>query len=473
MKKFFKFAAVAAIAAMFASCTEKPGPEPDDPKDPETPKVEITENLAFTLEVTEVEADQAKIKVEHNGTTKDSWYGFVTTESDVNAAIAAKVTELTADGGKISGLKKNRSTTVTVRNLEPETDYAYVVFGMTAEGELYGTANSVKFETAKGEVVMTVNPAWKVEYTGAGVIYEQEYEHTITVTSTDNNKYFITGLSKEYFEQNDLKAIAEEELAYVKAYIDQFNQQNGTNYTIDAMLFDGSGVDALMLDPGEWYAMAIGVGPDGELSGLYAISEVITIAEEEMSEAYAAWLGDWTFTGANGAAYNVTFAKGVSNQSYQMTGWQDMTQIPVEVTWLAEDGIWVIYPQSFGTYTIDNEGTEGDIYFLGAQETEQGYTMYTDAPVCLGGPTENGLISIGYSDEENGIDMQLMSYFVVIGGTPYFWDSIDLCPSFPITITPATEAASTRSVEKEYKSVAKFTQTPRVFKGLSTNFVAL
>lgn len=125
MKKFFKFAAVAAIAAMFVSCTEKPGPDPEKPnnQEPETPKVEITENLAFTLEVTEVEAEQAKVKVEHNGTTKDTWYAFATTEADVNAAVAAKVAELTADGGKISGLKKSRSTTITVRSLEPETDY--------------------------------------------------------------------------------------------------------------------------------------------------------------------------------------------------------------------------------------------------------------------------------------------------------------------------------------------------------------
>ena len=150
MKKFFKFAAVAAIAAMFVSCTEKPGPEPETPKDPETPdtpKVELTENLAFTLEVTEVEIDKAKVKVEHNGTTKDTWYAFATTEADVNKAVAAKVAELTADGGKISGLKKSKSTTITVRSLEQDTDYTFIAFGITAEGQVYGTAASTTFKT--------------------------------------------------------------------------------------------------------------------------------------------------------------------------------------------------------------------------------------------------------------------------------------------------------------------------------------
>ena len=162
MKKFFKFAAVAAITAMVVSCTEQPGPDPDipnNPDNPDTPEVEITEDLTFTLEVTEVEIDKAKVKVEHNGTTKDTWYAFATTDTDVNAAINAKVAELKADGDKIVGLKKNTSTTITVRSLEQDTDYTFLAFGITPEGELYGTAASTTFKTEKEEVVPPTPPA--------------------------------------------------------------------------------------------------------------------------------------------------------------------------------------------------------------------------------------------------------------------------------------------------------------------------
>ena len=80
MKKFFRFAAIAVAAIALFSC-EKP-PQGDDTQTPggnEKPEQtvpEYTEDLTFTLAVTEVEADKAKIKVEHNGTTKDTWIGL-------------------------------------------------------------------------------------------------------------------------------------------------------------------------------------------------------------------------------------------------------------------------------------------------------------------------------------------------------------------------------------------------------------
>lgn len=458
MKKFFKFAAVAAIAAMFVSCTEKPGPDPEKPnnQEPETPKVEITENLAFTLEVTEVEAEQAKVKVEHNGTTKDTWYAFATTEADVNAAVAAKVAELTADGGKISGLKKSRSTTITVRSLEPETDYTFIAFGITAEGQVYGTAASTTFKTVKGELKYTENAAWTVEYKGAGVVLEEPYDHTVTVTSTDNNAYFVAAYPVADFEEYGIKAIAEKEYSAYKEYIDAYNAQYGTNYTmIDAFCWIGTATDAIFINAGvDYYAFAIGVGADGELNGLWAKSDVIHVAEEDMTPEYAAWLGDWTFTGSNGVSYNVTLEKKISNTSYNLYGWDgnDLDEYPVEVSWEADYGLWTIYPQNFGTFEFQ-DGSKGDIYFLGGQENEQGFSLYTDVPACMGFVAEDGSYNVlGFADEESGIDMTLMCHFVVIDGTPYFWNDPAAVPRFPITVTPAEATASTRSAKKEFKT---------------------
>ncbi len=455
MKKFFKYAAMAAIAAMFASCTEKPAPTPEPEPDTEKPKVEITEDLAFTLEVTEVEAELAKVKVEHNGTTKDTWYAFATTEADVNKAIAAKVAELTADGGKISGLKKSRSTTVTVRSLEPETDYTFIVFGITSEGELYGTAASTTFKTVKAELKYTENAAWTVEYKGAGVVMDEEYEHTVTVTSTDNNYYFLAAYPVAEFEEYGIKAIAEEEFGIYMEYLNAFNQQYGTDYNMLAYCWQGTATDYIFVDPGvEYYALAIGVGEDGQLNGLWAKSDVIYIEEDEMTPEYAAWLGDWTFTGSNGASYNVTLEKKISNTSYNLYGWDgnDLDEYPVEVSWEADYGLWTIYPQNFGTFEFQ-DGSKGDIYFLGGQENEQGFSLYTDVPACMGFVAEDGSYNVlGFADEESGIDMTLMCHFVVIDGTPYFWNDPAAVPTFPITVTPAEATASTRSAKKEFKT---------------------
>lgn len=489
MKKFFKFAAVAAIAAMFASCTEKPGPEPDEPKDPETPKVEITEDLTFTLEVTEVEADQAKIKVEHNGTTKDSWYGFATTETDVNAAITAKVTELTADGGKISGLKKNKATTVTVRNLEPETDYTYIVFGITAEGDVYGTSASVEFTTDKEEVVtptpdgMTVNPNWTVAYSGAKEYEGYKYEHTATVTSSDDNPWFLSSAwpkaeFDEALEAYGIEAIAQAELVGFKEYIDEINAYYGASYTAADLAYTGTDWDVIDVEGGEWIVMAIGIGADSELSMLYAVSEPFTIEEEEMSEAYAAWLGNWTFTGANGLTQNVTFSKDVANKSYNMTGYEGQ-DLQVTVLWDDENQCWQINNQNLGTYNFGANG-EGDIWFVGKDAGMNFF--YSELPICIGGMFEDG--SLGCIPFEGDLELQDGSTFhYVVNDMNFFakfttgtsWISPTFetgFPTFPITITPAGATAGTLSVEKTRKHSSKIMTAPHVFVNYPSNLQA-
>lgn len=474
MKKFFKFAAAAAIAAMFVSCTEKPGPDPEKPnnQEPETPKVEITEDLTFTLEVTEVEAEQAKVKVEHNGTTKDTWYAFATTETDVNKAVAAKVAELTADGGKISGLKKSKSTTITVRSLEPETDYTFIAFGITAEGQVYGTAASTTFKTVKGELKYTENAAWTIEYSGAGVVMEEPYDHTVTVTSTDNNAYFVAAYPVADFEEYGIKAIAEKEYRAYREYIDAFNAQYGTNYTmIDAFCWIGTATDAIFIDAGvDYYAFAIGVGADGELSGLWAKSDVIHVQEDEMTPEYAAWLGDWTMTGANGVEQYVTFEKGIANQTYKMIGYEGEATagLDVEVEWMQEEGIWVIYNQSFGTFKFTLNGgqqADGEVWFVG--QTAAGDLYLDELPICLGGVTEDGtLASIGYEEtweNEDGtqgsyvVDSMLyLAYFEELGQLSYISGTYQTgYPTFPITFTKLETRSASNGLKVSARPAAK------------------
>ena len=253
-----------------------------------------------------------------------------------------------------------------------------------------------------------------------------------------------------------IKAIAEKEYSAYKEYIDAYNAQYGTNYTmIDAFCWIGTATDAIFINAGvDYYAFAIGVGADGELNGLWAKSDVIHVAEEDMTPEYAAWLGDWTFTGSNGASYNVTLEKKISNTSYNLYGWDgnDLDEYPVEVSWEADYGLWTIYPQNFGTFEFQ-DGSKGDIYFLGGQENEQGFSLYTDVPACMGFVAEDGSYNVlGFADEESGIDMTLMCHFVVIDGTPYFWNDPAAVPTFPITVTPAEATASTRSAKKEFKT---------------------
>ena len=467
MKKFFRFAAAAVAAIALFSCETPETPTPDGPDTPgntEEPKVEYTEDIEFDLVVKSVEFDQAKVQVSHNGTKTDTWYYFATTETDIAKAVEDKVDELTAEA-TISGLKKTTKTTVTVRDLEPETDYNFVVFAITAEGDVYGQYKAIEFTTTAAPLEgFQVNPAWTVEYVGEGAADDgKSYEHRIAVTSADNNPYLTSVVTKADYDQIGIQAIAEGEIAYWTEYVNQFNQANGTNYTINALLYEGNVVEGWDLDAGEFVALAIGVGENGAATGYYAASEPFTIVEAEMSEAYAAWLGDWTFTDGDGVALNVTFGAKSNNKSFNMFGFDapELDAYPVEVTWMEEYGIWAIYPQNFGTFEF-TDGSKGDIYFLGGMLTEEGFSLYTDAPACVGVMENGNRYVLGYENEENGISMSLMSHFVVIGGTPYFWAETETLPWFPMAVTPA---ASTSAVSaKDIRVTSKKALLPKPFK---------
>lgn len=476
MKKFFKFAAIAAITAAFVSCTEKPGPEPTPEPGPGTTP-EYTEDLTFTLEVAEVEADKAKIKVEHNGTTKDTWYGFATTESDVDKAIADVLEE-----GNVS-LKKNTKTNVTVRSLEPETEYTFIAVGIKADGTTYGEPATVKFTTAKAEEPTppaptpgeyTINPNWTITYIGD---YEQDgkvYNHVITVETTDTNPYFVTAWPVEAFDQVGIATVVEEE---IKAWEELLAQYPGATWAND-ILYAESILATVGIDPAygtKWYAIAIGCDTNGNATGLYALSEIIDLEnlgggeDVELTPEYAAWLGNWTFTGSNGVAFDVTMKQGKANQTYKLAGWEgpDAEGLDITVEWMADNGIWVIFAQSFGTYNFGQSGN-GEVWLAPMILSTGSFYPADGVPACLGGTLEDGSMLVeGYSEElEDGsvIAMETMMYLANLeaDGKWYNITTTKEWPTFPLTVTPATKTQSVKEFKGGKKTLNPF--APKTFK---------
>ncbi len=457
MKKFIKILFTAIVFTTLASCTEK---GPDQPGT----NGSLNENIEFTIKVMKVEGTTATIKVEHNGTEADSWYAFATTEKDAMKAYQNKVKELQKEE-KIE-VNNKVSLTKQIKDLEPNKDYLYVVFGITESGQIYGIPASEQFKTGSKKTDMVVNPAWTTEYTGPGVINETEYEHTISVKSTDLNKYFITAWDKLSFETYDVSDIALYELENLKAWLEAYNEEKKTDITLNQMLFTGNGMDAMNLYPGDWYAIAIGVDSNGELSGLYAASE-FNIPEEEATESYLSWLGDWTFTGANGASFDVTFHKGINNMLYYMSGWEGAEtgyglDIPIE--WSKEAEQWAIFTTNLGTFEF--EDGLGDIYILGGI----GKNIYPidGLPICIGGFAEDGSrVCYGYSEEaEDGstLTIEYMQYVAYINQGFYGVHNVEAWPTFPIVITPreTTGTAAVKSeAAKERKSVMMHTRAPK------------
>ena len=454
------------MTASVFSCTPPAGEGPN--------AVELNQNISFTLLVSDVTTESAKVTVTHDGDRNDTWYGFVTTEGNITGAVEAKVLELLSSG-KIS-VKKTASTTVSLSGLEPGTDYYYVVFGLTAEGIVYGEPESVFFTTEDLPSAITYreNTAWNVRYTGEGTINGNKYDHTVTVNSTDKNYYIISVYTADTFNQYGIDAIANDAVADLEDWIASYKQQNNANITFSQMLYQGNGMDAFYLDAGESYrAVAVGAGTNGQPTGLYALSDVFTIADSgsdtEMSKEYSAWLGDWKFTGANGISQNVTFSKNVANESYKMTGYEGL-DLEVIVTWEAEDQIWVIYNQNLGTYQFTG-GATGDIWFVGEDAQENLY-FSPELPICVGGMLEDGtLASLGWEGTLNMQDGSQVEYKVndmlflaeFTDGLSYISRTFETgYPTFPITITPKTKSlrpakavrmakAAERYSEREYK----------------------
>ena len=482
MKKFFRFAAIAVAAIALFSC-EKP-PQGDDTQTPggnEKPEQtvpEYTDDLTFTLEVVEVEADQAKIKVEHNGTTKDTWYGFATTESDVEKAIADVLAE-----GNVT-LKKNTKTNITVRNLEPETEYTFIAVGIKADGTTYGNHAIVEFTTAKAEEPTpptptpgeyTINPNWTVTYIGDYEEGGKVYDNVVVVETTDTNPYFVTAWPVDYFNELGIAKIVDAE---IEAWNEMLAQYPGATWA--DIVYAESILYQVEIDPEygtKWYAMAIGCDTNGQPTGLYALSEVIDLEnlggeEEEPTAEYAAWLGDWTFTGANGVAFNVTMKQGKANQTYKLAGWEgpDSEGLDIKVEWMADYGIWVIYAQSFGTYSFGPSGN-GEIWLAPMILSTGDFYPADGVPACLGGTLEDGSMLVeGYSEElEDGsvIAMETMMYLVNLeaDGKWYNITSTKEWPTFPLTVTPATKTQSVKEFKGGKKTLNPL--APKTFKTFS------
>lgn len=472
MKSIFKLIIAAAMACVFAACTEKPyGDEPQ-----KKPEVTLNQNLDFTLAVLSVDEKTAQIKITHNGMTSDTWYGFHTSQvSESDDVLIQREVERLASTGKLGNIRKQTSATVNLTDLESDTDYKYIVFGLSSEGEVYGMYESVSFKTATGELVFKKNSAWKAEYLSLARMNGTLCTDVVSVTSTDDNSYLIIAVTSEDFESIGIKTISENIVAEYDSFIAEINAEYGTDYTIADFLNQGSAMDVTIMTPGNWYGVAIGVAPDGALTGLYAMTELITIEEIVATPEYAAWVGDWTLTGANGVTQDVTFYELVTNEFYAMTGYEgpDAEGLDVLVEWNAENGLWYIYNQNLGRFSFGNSGN-ADVWFAGM---EANGTLYlSEIPLCIGGEFEDGTLgTVGYTEEWQNEDGSTGSY--VVDSMLYlaqFTESGDLSyitgtyqtgyPTFPMTFTKR-ENVETRSADacKSIKSVKELKRTYKTF----------
>jgi len=399
-RTFFK-AAVVVIAVMAVFACEKA---------PAGGGSSLNEDLELVVDVEDITLTSAKIKVTHNGQKSDTWYGFLTeiVAGDEEELISQAV-EAYMNGDSSEGLRKSKSYVTVLKDLKPGTAYKYIAFGLSADGKVYGSSASVEFETkldgtgsgpgdggqtpGNPEVDgMKVNKAWTVNYVGEGVVNGEDYDHVVTVNSTDRNTYAITIVYASLWNLDDLYDMAVLFAEDLVAYVDEYNEYYGTSFTVGDALYSGTASDAFDLYPGYYIAVALGITPEGKVSGLYATSEVFEVKEAIPTEQYKSWLGDWTIVGENDVEFTVTLSRHVANRSFWMYGWEGFEDIPVDVEYSEERNDLTFYAQLVQeNYYLEEYDVTANMYFLGGDVDDNFYTVIDgNYGIAIAGVLEDG-----------------------------------------------------------------------------------
>lgn len=354
MKKLFYLASIIMAAALAVSCE----------KDPQDGGNDITNaNFVFSLKVTEVGADYAKISVKHDGPEDATWYGFVAEDKkSTNDLIMEKYTEFMT-AGTVKGIRTSKNRTVTVDGLESATKYKYIVFAITEDAKLYTNVESkaVTFTTGVNPYVLTQTDEWTITRLQERVenmeIINIESKNESPLYSWDYvSKAWVDNFNKTYPNGYDIQ---EEEGGPVLATVDAFQmyiiQQIATiqyyvayegyaitdlTYAYDAANPDNNTFKMPRISSGEYYFIAFGFNHDASHTQTYSVSDVVEIKEEASTPEYEAWLGNYTFSGTGfwifeddeekgmkygdkkDISYDITIEQLDNNFMYLIKGWE-------------------------------------------------------------------------------------------------------------------------------------------------------
>ena len=238
---------------------------------------------------------------------------------------------------------------------------------------------------------MSANRAWSVSYAGAGEIDGVSHKHTAAVISSDNNTYTITTLLASEFSLSKLRAFGELLIEDMYSYLNNFNAENGTSYVFADMLDKGSTITALGdLYPGFYVTVAIGITPEGTLSGLYAVSPTFEVKEEDPTALYEEWLGNWVFKGDNNISNKVVISRKIANRQIYLTGLMGLS-FSIVGEYSAERNDIIFSAQVVEKEYVFSDGRVGEIHLLGTDRDGLFYGLNNgNYEIAIAGVIENG-----------------------------------------------------------------------------------
>ena len=139
----------------------------------------------------------------------------------------------------------------------------------------------------------------------------------ISVSNVPANTMYIVSIINEAnfdYYNNDLES-------FFKYELETELKENGGEY-----IYKGSPevINYGVLRSGIWYGFIIAIDSDNKVTGEFAYN-MFEVPEEEPTEDYLKWLGNWTATDGK-YTYNLTVSKEESNYMYVVDGWEVFPQ---------------------------------------------------------------------------------------------------------------------------------------------------
>lgn len=292
--------------------------------------------------------------------------------------------------------------------------------------------------TGEEEKKMAINPNWRVEYVGDLQDNEGNIYHNGVLVEANDEEIFIF----QFFHIDSWNSEVKDNLyEYIEAtgkelfaFINDYNQNNGTSHTIVDIngVYQGpySTYFLLEAEAGQYVATMLGLTAEGKVSGHYAVSDVFEIVGTSEPTPYEDWLGTWTINDGNIESI-ITLTEDVANESYNMEGWNNIGGIPTKVRYNAENDTLIFYGQTVAENLQDVDGNVIDaLYFVGFGSDNRLYANVDLAEASWFRAEESkniamiGSFAYTYPDSETGEEINLtfnnIGYLLESGGKFYY-----------------------------------------------------
>lgn len=313
------------------------------------------------------------------------------------------------------------------------------------------------------------NKTWDIEYLGTQV-----------VDNTPREVFYVSGVGG--YLDFMISAAAQEEVnsfIYPEIIVAE-NQYIASNiqagYKLSQICANDAErgytfVTAKKRAPGTYKIWIVAVSDEGKCTGEYNTLEFTVEEEPEPTDAYKAWIGEWT-VGSTAEDENpvvISISQKTVNESYYVDYLEGLDTVKDAMSATANfeaDGSISIYAQVVGTWTHSSMGPATDI--LAGQIVYQGkeyFVMDDSAPVATGVIGANGVATLSagtFTDDDGSIySITGLKYYVQFESGTYSYTSGNTpLPNtlLPVVPNPVEEGIKNVPAQIPYRAVEEHSQ---------------